>query len=71
MSNKNDPYTYGLIYQSTCDKEVNNNQKKQQGQQKNRNKYTDHEMEDILGSIVSGQDEAGAEGDKENPNHVS
>ena len=28
-----------------------------QGQQKNRNKYTDHEMEDILGSIVSGQEE--------------
>lgn len=48
MSNKNDPYTYGLIYQQ---------EQQIQGSQKNRNKYTDHEMEDILGSIVSGQED--------------
>jgi hypothetical protein len=57
MSNKNDPYTYGLIYQQ---------EQQMQGSQKNRNKYTDHEMEDILGSIVSATEEAGTDGDANN-----
>ena len=39
-----------------------------QGSQKNRNKYTDHEMEDILGSIVSANED-GADG--EGNNHQS
>lgn len=56
MSNKNDPYTYGLIYQQ---------EQQMQGSQKNRNKYTDHEMEDILGSIVSANED-GTDGNGNN-----